>query len=68
MRDAYLGACGNKRTIVKAGDKIPLKGLQVDIIASTGGSSRSRSRQTAAAAEPPLRDRGEQAKDVPRIN
>ena len=35
-RDGYLSVCGNKRTIVKAGDKIPLKGLQVDIIASDG--------------------------------
>jgi hypothetical protein len=35
-RDGYLSVCGNKRTIVKAGDKIPLKGLQVDIVASDG--------------------------------
>ena len=35
-RDGYLSVCGSKRTIVKAGDKIPLKGLQVDIIASDG--------------------------------
>jgi competence protein ComEC len=35
-RDGYLSVCGNKRTIVKPGDKIPLKGLQVDIVASDG--------------------------------
>ncbi|PWT81215.1 MAG: MBL fold metallo-hydrolase [Blastocatellia bacterium] len=35
-RDAYLSACANKRTIVKVGDKIPLKGVQVDVIASNG--------------------------------
>ncbi len=35
-RDGYLGACGAKRTILKAGDKIPLKGMQVDIVASDG--------------------------------
>jgi quinol monooxygenase YgiN len=35
-RDAYLSVCGNKRTILKAGDRIPLTGLQVDIVASDG--------------------------------
>jgi competence protein ComEC len=35
-RDAYLSVCADKRTIVKVGDKIPLKGLQVDIVASDG--------------------------------
>jgi competence protein ComEC len=35
-RDGYLSVCGNKRTIVKPGDTIPLKGLQVDIVASDG--------------------------------
>ncbi len=35
-RDAYLAACGSKRTIVRAGDTIPLKGVQVDVIASDG--------------------------------
>jgi quinol monooxygenase YgiN/beta-lactamase superfamily II metal-dependent hydrolase len=35
-RDGYLSVCGNKRTIVKAGDKIPLRGLQIDIVASDG--------------------------------
>jgi competence protein ComEC len=35
-RDAYLSVCANKRTILQAGDKIPLKGLQVDVIASNG--------------------------------
>jgi competence protein ComEC len=36
-RDAYLSVCAAKRTIVHAGDRIPLKGLQVDVIASNGG-------------------------------
>jgi beta-lactamase superfamily II metal-dependent hydrolase len=36
-RDAYLSACSTKRTILKAGDRIPLKGLQVDVVASNGG-------------------------------
>lgn len=35
-RDAYLSVCGSRRTIVKAGDRIPLKGVQVDIVASDG--------------------------------
>lgn len=35
--DAYLAVCGGKRTTVKAGDRIPLKGLQVDVVASNGG-------------------------------
>jgi quinol monooxygenase YgiN/beta-lactamase superfamily II metal-dependent hydrolase len=35
-RDGYLSVCGNKRTILKPGDTIPLKGLQVDIVASDG--------------------------------
>ena len=35
-RDAYLSVCGTKRTILNAGDKVPLKGLQVDIVASNG--------------------------------
>jgi competence protein ComEC len=35
-RDIYLAACSSKRTIVKAGDKIPLKGVQVDVVASSG--------------------------------
>jgi competence protein ComEC len=35
-RDNYLSVCGSKRTILKAGDKIPIKGLQVDIVASDG--------------------------------
>lgn len=35
-RDAYLSVCADKRTILNAGDKIPLKGLQVDVIASNG--------------------------------
>src|SRR5262249_51351205 len=35
-RDAYLSVCADKRTIVKVGDKVPLKGVQVDVIASNG--------------------------------
>jgi competence protein ComEC len=35
-RDGYLSVCADKRTIVNVGDKIPLKGLQVDIVASNG--------------------------------
>jgi beta-lactamase superfamily II metal-dependent hydrolase len=35
-RDAYLSVCASKRTIVNVGDKIPLKGLQVDVVASSG--------------------------------
>ena len=35
-RDNYLSVCGSKRTILKAGDRIPIKGLQVDIVASDG--------------------------------
>jgi competence protein ComEC len=35
-RDAYLSVCGAKRTILHAGDRIPLKGVQVDVVASNG--------------------------------
>ena len=35
-RDAYLSVCAARRTILNAGDKIPLKGLQVDVVASNG--------------------------------
>ena len=35
-RDGYLSVCASKRTIVKVGDRIPLKGVQVDIVASNG--------------------------------
>lgn len=35
-RDGYLSVCGSKRTILKVGDKIPLKGIQVDVVASDG--------------------------------
>jgi beta-lactamase superfamily II metal-dependent hydrolase len=35
-RDLYLGACSDRRTIVKAGDRIPMKGVQVEVIASDG--------------------------------
>jgi competence protein ComEC len=35
-RDIYLAACASKRTILKAGDTIPLKGVQIDVVASNG--------------------------------
>ena len=35
-RDAYLSVCAGKRTILHVGDKIPLKGVQTDIITSNG--------------------------------
>jgi len=35
-RDAYLGVCGDRRTILKVGDRVPLKGVQADIVASDG--------------------------------
>jgi len=35
-RDAYLSVCQDKRTILKPGDKIPLLGVEVDVVASNG--------------------------------
>ena len=35
-RDAYLSACADTRTILSAGDTIPLKDVQVDVVASNG--------------------------------
>ena len=35
-REVYLDVCGDKRTIVNVGDTIPLKGVQVDVVASQG--------------------------------
>src|SRR5712692_8166642 len=35
-RDAYLSVCAAKRTILNAGDTIPLKGVHVDVVASNG--------------------------------
>jgi len=35
-RDNYLSVCGSKRTILHAGDVIPLPGVRVDIVASNG--------------------------------
>jgi len=35
-RDIYLASCASKRTILKAGDTIPMKGAQIDIVASNG--------------------------------
>jgi competence protein ComEC len=34
--DIYMAACSTKRTIVKAGDTIPLQGVRVDVVASNG--------------------------------
>jgi len=35
-RDIYLAACASKRTILKAGDTIPMKGVQIDVVGSNG--------------------------------
>jgi competence protein ComEC len=35
-RDAYLSVCKDRRTVLKAGDTIPLKGVRVDVVASNG--------------------------------
>ena len=35
-RDAYLSVCGARRTILRPGDQIPLKGVRVDVMASNG--------------------------------
>jgi competence protein ComEC len=35
-RDAYLSVCSDKRTILKPGDRIPLQGVDVDVVASNG--------------------------------
>ena len=35
-QDLYLAACKDKRTILKAGDTIPLKGVRIDVVASNG--------------------------------
>ena len=35
-RDGYLSVCASRRTILKPGDRVPIKGLQVDIVASDG--------------------------------
>src|SRR5262245_33068546 len=35
-RDIYMAACAKKRTILKVGDTIPLKGVRVDVVASNG--------------------------------
>lgn len=34
--DAYMSVCADKRTAVKPGDRIPLKGIQVEVVASDG--------------------------------
>ncbi len=34
--DAYLSVCADKRSIVKVGDRIPLTGIQVDVVAANG--------------------------------
>lgn len=35
-RDGYLSVCTGKRTILNPGHQVPLKGVQVDIVASNG--------------------------------
>jgi len=35
-REVYLSACGDRRTVVYAGETIPLKGVRVDAVASNG--------------------------------
>jgi beta-lactamase superfamily II metal-dependent hydrolase len=35
-RDSYLSVCADKRTILHIGDKIPLKGVQIDLVVSNG--------------------------------
>jgi competence protein ComEC len=35
-QDIYFAACKDKRTSVKTGDTIPLKGVRVDVVASNG--------------------------------
>jgi len=35
-REVYLSACGDRRTVVHAGETIPLKGVRVDAVASNG--------------------------------
>ena len=35
-KDIYLTACSTKRTIVKPGDSIPLSGVKVEVVASSG--------------------------------
>jgi competence protein ComEC len=35
-RDSYMSVCAGKRTILQAGDPFPMKGVQVDIVASNG--------------------------------
>ncbi|HVY64114.1 MAG TPA: MBL fold metallo-hydrolase [Gammaproteobacteria bacterium] len=35
-RDAYLSVCKDRRTILKPGDRIPLAGVAVDVVASDG--------------------------------
>jgi competence protein ComEC len=34
--DAYMSACAGKRHVMNPGDKIPFKGVQVDVVASDG--------------------------------
>lgn len=67
--DAYLSVCASKRTIVKAGEKIPLKGLQIDVVASDGGLVASpinggRPNPLCAAAERKPQDTPENQRSV----
>lgn len=34
--DRYMSVCGSKRTIVNAGDTIPMKDVRIDVVASSG--------------------------------
>jgi hypothetical protein len=35
-RAGYLSVCGTRRTVLNAGDKIPLKGVRVDVVTANG--------------------------------
>ena len=52
-RDVYLSACSDRRTIVHAGETMPLKGARVDVVASNGeiirGSVNKGARTTRCA-------------------
>jgi competence protein ComEC len=62
-RDAYLSVCGSRRTILNVGDKIPLKDVQIDVIASNG---RLLTKPLAGAGPNPLCARAEnKPPDVP---
>lgn len=67
--DAYLGVCAGKRTAVKAGATIPLKGVQIDVVASDGSLVSSAingggSNPLCAAAERKPQDTPENQRSV----